>query len=133
LASQLREPNSDLVDEILDRASTCLVSEFTAAEFASAVSRLYRMNAFSLAQARTILGDFDMWRARESEQVDIIGPDVHLAATYVRRFELKLRSPDALQLAIASRLAAPLVTLDRALAKAGEELGIATLIPGEAA
>ena len=44
---------------------------------------------------------------------------------YVRRFDLALRAPDALHLAIARRLDATLVTLDRRLAAAAGELGIA--------
>ncbi len=44
---------------------------------------------------------------------------------YVRRFDLALRAPDALHLAIARRLDATLVTLDRRRAAAAGELGIA--------
>ena len=57
--------------------------------------------------------------------VDIAATDARLAYIYVRRFDLGLRAPDALHLAIARRLDATLVTLDRRLAAAAGELGIA--------
>ena len=47
------------------------------------------------------------------------------AYIYVRRFDLALRAPDALHLAVARRLDATLVTLDRRLTAAARELGIA--------
>jgi hypothetical protein len=60
---------------------------------------------------------------------DIHPADVRLAVTYVRRFELALRAPDALHLAIARRLDATIVTLDRRLSAAAVELGIAVEAP----
>jgi len=44
-------------------------------------------------------------------------------------FELRLRAPDALHLAIARRLDVSLVTLDRRMAAAAGELGIADGMP----
>jgi hypothetical protein len=61
--------------------------------------------------------------------VDIQASDARLAYIYVRRFDLRLRAPDALHLAIARRLDVPLVTLDRRLAAAARELGIAVEEP----
>jgi predicted nucleic acid-binding protein len=49
---------------------------------------------------------------------------VRLAYAYVRRFDLILRAPDALHIAIARRLDVALVTLDRRLANAAQALGI---------
>ena len=56
--------------------------------------------------------------------VDITASDARLAYIYARRFDLRLRAPDALHLAIACRLDATLVTLDRRLAEAARELGV---------
>ena len=50
---------------------------------------------------------------------------------YVRRFDLKLRAPDALHAAICRRLGMRLVTLDRRLAAAARALGIDVLVPVE--
>jgi hypothetical protein len=52
-----------------------------------------------------------------------------LAGVFVRRFDLALRVPDALHLAIARRLDVALVTLDRRLATAAGELGVAAEMP----
>jgi predicted nucleic acid-binding protein len=55
--------------------------------------------------------------------------DARLAYAYVRRFDLRLRAPDALHLAIARRLDAALVTLDRRMAAAAKEFGVAVEVP----
>ena len=60
---------------------------------------------------------------------EIHAADVRLADAYVRRFDLGLRTPDALHLAIARRLDATLVTLDPRLAIAARELGVAVEEP----
>jgi predicted nucleic acid-binding protein len=61
--------------------------------------------------------------------VDIGATDARLAYIYARRFDLGLRAPDALHLAIARRLDATLVTLDRRLVAAAREVGIAVEVP----
>jgi len=106
-----------------------LISDFAAAEVASALSRLVRMRLLSGPDASARLADFDAWRAAMSVSIDIQSTDARLAYIYVRRFDLALRAPDALHLAIARRLDATLVTLDRRLATAAGELGVAVEIP----
>jgi len=101
-----------------------LISDFTATEVASALSRLVRMGLLTDAEGSARLADFDAWRAVTSSPADVQASDARLAYAYVRRFELVLRTPDALHLAIARRLDATLVTLDRRLARAAQELGI---------
>ena len=83
------------------------------------------MTLLTKADASARLADFDAWRAAMSLPVDIGATDARLAYIYARRFDLRLRAPDALHLAIARRLDATLVTLDRRLATAARELGIA--------
>jgi predicted nucleic acid-binding protein len=106
-----------------------LISDFAAAEVASALSRLVRMALLTEADAFARLADFDAWRAAMSLPVDITSSDARLAYIYVRRFDLRLRAPDALHLAIARRLDATLATLDRRLANAAQEMGIAVAVP----
>jgi uncharacterized protein len=60
---------------------------------------------------------------------EIHAVDVRLAAAYVRRFDLALRAPDALHLAIARRLDIALVTLDRRIMAAASDLGVALEVP----
>jgi hypothetical protein len=86
------------------------------------------MALLSEADASARLADFDAWRAAMSLPVDITASDARLAYIYARRFDLRLRAPDALHLAIA-RPDATLVTLDRRLAEAARELGVSVEDP----
>lgn len=108
-----------------------MVSDFAAAEVASALSRLVRMNRLTMTEAKERLADFDDWRAGATERADVDAHDCRLANAYVRRFDLKLRAPDALHVAISRRLGLQLVTLDRRLAIAARELGVDVLFPSE--
>src|SRR5438270_314844 len=67
--------------------------------------------------------------AATSAPADVHAADRRLAYAYVRRFDLALRAPDALHLAIAHRLNATLVTLDGRLERAAGQLGIAVEVP----
>jgi uncharacterized protein len=126
----IAEPASVAVDAFLPGCSDALVvSDFAAAEVASALSRLVRMRRLSITEAAERLADFDAWRAGEIEPADLDAHDGRLANTFVRRFDLRLRAPDALHAAICRRLGLRLVTLDRRLAEAARELGIAVLVP----
>ena len=107
-----------------------VISDFGAAEVASALSRLVRMGELTATEAAQRLADFDAWRVGETENAEMDAHDCRLANTYVRRFDLKLRAPDALHAAICRRLQLQLVTLDRRLAAAARELGIAVAVPG---
>ena len=60
---------------------------------------------------------------------EIHAADIRLADAYVRRFDLGLRASDAMHLAIAWRLDGSLLTLDRRLAAAARELGVASEEP----
>lgn len=125
LPTLVAEPSTEVVYEFLGAIDReLLISDFAAAEVASALSRLVRMALLTVADAAARLADFEAWRATMSMSVDIQASDARLAYIYVQRFELGLRAPDALHLAIARRLGVALVTLDRRLAGAGRELGV---------
>jgi uncharacterized protein len=124
------EAATEVVEAYLDAAGQVrLISDFAAAEVGSGLSRLVRMGLLGSAEASARLADFDAWRAGTSSPVEVHPSDVRLAYIYVRRFDLRLRAPDALHLAIARRLDATLVTLDRRLADAAREFGIAVATP----
>ena len=82
------------------------------------------MKNLSLGNAQDRLAAFDDWIAAEANLVDVEGADVRLAARFVRRFDLMLRAPDALHLAMCRRLNATIATLDRRLAVAAQALDI---------
>jgi uncharacterized protein len=115
---------------LVNRGEDLVISDFGAAEVASALSRLVRMGELTATEAAQRLADFDAWRAGETDNAEMDAHDCRLANTYVRRFDLKLRAPDALHAAICRRLGLHLATLDRRLAAAARELGIAVAVPG---
>ncbi len=126
----IKEPASATVDAFMSTVQQELwVSDFAAAEVASAVSRLVRTGRLEATDGAASLSDFDVWLAAMTRAAEIHAVDVRLAGVYVRRFDLALRTPDALHLAIARRLDVTLVTLDRRMAAAGRELGVAVEVP----
>ena len=130
IAVLAEEPASAAVRRFLrTHRENRLISDFAAAEVVSAISRLLRMRLLTEEEGSTRLADFDAWRAAASSAADMHAADARLAYAYVRRFDLRLRAPDALHLAIARRLDAALVTLDRRIAAAAKELGVAVEVP----
>jgi uncharacterized protein len=126
IATLIDEPTSDAVRAYLIAAEQeLLVSDFAAAEVASVLSRLVRTGMLAAPEAVARLGDFDTWRTAASSPADLRAADARLAYMYVRRFEFTLRAPDALHLAVASRLQAALATLDRRMERAARGFGIA--------
>lgn len=123
----IEEAGSVLVDRFMAQAEKPLVvSEFAAAEVASALSRLVRTGALEAPDAAARLADFDAWRASATTDLDLQASDIRLAHIFVRRFDLMLRAPDALHAALCRRGDLTLVTLDHRLAVAAGELGIRT-------
>ena len=80
-----------------------IVSDFAAAEFASVIARAVRKV--------------------EPRPADMVG-----AASFMRRLDLNLRTPDALNIAIAQRLAAELVTFDEKMAANARQLGVSVAL-----
>lgn len=125
LPTLVKEAASVAVDDFLKSEPNDLwISDFAAAEVASALSRLVRMGKLTMRDALERLSDFDVWRAGSTSATELVAADARLALAYVRRFELGLRAPDAMHAAIARRIGATLVTLDRRLASAATALGI---------
>ncbi|MBX3483192.1 type II toxin-antitoxin system VapC family toxin [Phenylobacterium sp.] len=127
LPTLIEEAASPAVDAFIAGADERLViSEFAAAEVASALSRLVRTGTLERDDAAARLADFDAWRAAAADGLDLQASDVRLASVFVRRFDLMLRAPDALHAAACRREDLLLVTMDRRLAKAAEDLGVRT-------
>src|ERR1700722_18582073 len=130
LPTIVEEPGSAAVDRFfMEWPDTLVVSDFAAAEVASALSRLVRTRQLEPDDARARLTDFDAWRAGATVIPEFAASDARLAHVYVRRFDLMLRAQDALHAAICRRLGFTLVTLDRRLAAASRELGLEVRIP----
>jgi len=121
----VEEAASRAIDARLMAASDALiVSDFASAEVASAISRLVRMKFLAAEHGATLLREFDAWRATATAGVDFQPADFRLADVFVRRFDLGLRAPDALHLAVCRRGDHTLMTVDRRLAAAAEALRV---------
>jgi uncharacterized protein len=101
-----------------------VVSDFAAAEFASVIARHVRTKDIARREARIAFSTFDAWTARVAQRVDIGPPDIKAAEAFLRRLDLKLRTPDAINIAIAQRIGAALFTFDAAMIKSARALGM---------
>jgi predicted nucleic acid-binding protein len=101
-----------------------IVSDFAAAEFSSGVARLVRTEQIALGDARILFSNFDAWTARCTESSELVTADVAAAQAFLRRLDLTLRTPDALNIAIAMRLDAELATFDEKMALCARTLGV---------
>lgn len=106
------------------RAEVVIVSDFAAAELASAIARKVRMGNLSVEQAQAAFSDFDAWMVRSVECSRLLPADIAVAATFLRRLNLSLRAPDAMNIAIAQRVGATLATLDQRMALDAATLGV---------
>jgi predicted nucleic acid-binding protein len=126
----IQEAKSAAIDTLVDGLDERpIVCDFAAGEVASALTRLVRMGALTSQIAQSRLNDFDAWRAGDTQGIDVLNTDVLQASAFVRQFDLGLRMPDALHLAIAQRSGLPLLTLDERMVKAGAALGVQTVRP----
>ncbi|HVC54014.1 MAG TPA: type II toxin-antitoxin system VapC family toxin [Stellaceae bacterium] len=106
-----------------------VVSDLAGAEFASAIARRVRMRELALEIGRGDLAEFDRWCARSALWVTVEPADMAAATGFLRRLDLTLLSPDAIHIALARRLGARLVTLDRRTAAAAGALGVVAAEP----
>ena len=109
--------------------SSILISDLAATEVSSAISLSIRAGRSTEDEARVLLRDFDSWRLALDHSAEIEPEDIRNADLFVRRFDLKLRAPDAIHAATAHRIGATLITLDRRLLMAATALGIAAASP----
>jgi hypothetical protein len=78
-----------------------LVSDFAAAEFASAVARRVRKQCITAEKAGATFSTFDAWIARTTTPLLTTRADVTAAAGFLRRLDLTLRTRDTLHITIA--------------------------------
>jgi predicted nucleic acid-binding protein len=68
----------------------------------------------------------DGWLARSAKRVETVSADIVTAQGFLRRLDLPLRSPDAVNIAIAQRVNATLGTFDDKMRAAATALGVST-------
>jgi uncharacterized protein len=99
-----------------------VVSDFAAAEFASAIARRVRTGEITPDEARVGFSAFDAWTARVTRREQTKAADVSAAEAFLRRLDLNLRTADALNIAIAQRVGAALLTFDEKMAASARKL-----------
>ena len=118
---------TDRAEAFLSAETPVLVlSNYAAAEFASVVARRVRMQELTHDEARGAFAAFDLWAPRATMRVETSPGDIAMAATFIRRLDLNLRTPDAVNIAIAQRTGATLATFDMRMAANAVALGIST-------
>ena len=100
-----------------------IVSDFAAAEFSSVIARHVRTKDIIKEDARTVFANFDTWTARTTQRACISATDIITAEILLRRLDLGLRTPDAINIAMAQRMGATLVTFDKKMAAAARSIG----------
>lgn len=126
----VEEDSSAAIGRFVERQTgEIVVSDFAAAEFGAAVSHHVRSRRTDADGASAALSLFDQWLESEAEHIAVSSADILRAGAIVRRFELKLLTPDAIHAAVCERLGLTLVTLDWRLADAATKLGIAVVVP----
>lgn len=103
---------------------TPVVSDFAAAEYSSAIAHRVRTGDLTIEEADEAFANFDARVARTAQWVETEPTDVTGCAGFLRRIDLKLRTPDALNIAIAQRIGAQLLTFDKRMASAATALGV---------
>lgn len=121
----LPEPRSGEVESRV-ALQEIVVSDLATAEFSSAVAMAVRTKRVPKTAAHAVLAQFDAWAPDHALVAETQSEDFAAATAFIRRFDLALRTPDALHIAIAVRLGARLLTFDAKMAAAAKALGIET-------
>ncbi len=119
----LPEPRSDKAEEYIMNGDF-VVSNLAVAEFSSALSLAVRVKRLPQAAAHAVIAAFDDWMATYALHIETQSEDFIEATKLVRRFDLALRTPDALHISVAARLGARLATFDAEMAVAAAALGL---------
>ena len=100
-------------------------SQWTMLEFSSLIARKVRMGLLPDSDAKWVDTQFELAIRDSFNLLSATTADFDLAKRQVLQFETGLRAGDALHLAIAkNNRATAIYTLDKAMVKAGEELGL---------
>jgi uncharacterized protein len=82
------------------------------------------MKLLAETEARDALSAFDVWTAGEVKWVECTPADIARAMAFMRRLDLPLRTPDAIQIGIAQRVGATLATFDAQMIASAHVLGV---------
>ena len=110
-------------------ASELTISDWTATEFASALSIKLRTGSLGAEHRAAALSAFTRLSAESFRVLPVAREDFRAPARrYADQSQLNLRAGDALHLAICANHGATLSTLDRRLAEAASQVGVASVL-----
>ena len=107
-----------------DATPNLIVSDYAAAEFASAVARRVRAGEMTVDAARKAFATFDKMAPGAVQRIETSSADIKSAEALLRRLDLALRAPDAVNIAIAQRIGASLMTFDEKMAASARMLEV---------
>jgi predicted nucleic acid-binding protein len=119
----ISEVKTQRAHELL-RGNVLVISDFAVAEFSSGVARRNRLGEIGASDAAVVFGSFDAWVAKVARRESLTTGDVAVAVGLVRRLDLGLRAPDAVNIAIAQRCDARLLTFDEKMSRSARSLGM---------
>lgn len=129
VAMMLAEDSGPAVtDWMIRHAATPIFSDLGRGEVIATLGTKVRAGKLTRHEAGTVIAQLDRWLLRwQLARCDF--DDQRDAASFLERYELALRLPDALHIAIARRSAAVLVTLDKGQQRAAIALGLDVVDP----
>ena len=101
-----------------------VVSEWGLAEFTSALAIGVRTTSLQASERDHAEGTLNAWLARQDPPVSLEPGDAETARRLIRATLRPLRAADALHLAIIQRCGFSLVSFDKRMCEAAEDLGI---------
>lgn len=118
----VQDDHSEWAAALLIRRNDVVISRWAEAEFTSALGLRVRSNALKMDKRNEIEAEFDGWRVGRDEcRLD----DLDFArCRALLRDGARLRTPDALHLAVVLRHGFDLATLDKELATAARSSGV---------
>jgi uncharacterized protein len=119
-------------DSLSSKASTIvrtqtdalLVSDYAVLEFSAALKRMTRARILTPKTTDEAITEFDVWRMSTCETSQTTPADIAAAIGLVRQAGLAFHASDAVNVVIARRLGASLLTFDKKLASNARRLGL---------
>lgn len=110
---------------LIENSPLVVISDFAGAEFISALARRVRTGELTLDFAQLATLNFDSWAAQYAVRVETSAADIRVADTIMRRFDLPLRTPDAIHIAVSQRLGTELASFDDKMIACARAIGLA--------
>ena len=123
----IREPGTAGAQAFLtaNASQVLVISPWTITEFSSALALKQRVGTISGQERQAALTMFEKFHGQRLQIVAIESADFVAAAGLCDASGASLRAGDALHLAVGRRLRGSLSTMDKGLAAAGQEVGLA--------